>query len=455
VTQESNSIDRIAAWVGGLEAADVPEAAFALAKEAFLDTLAVSLSGSQLASTRIVTALERELGHEGGPCSVIGHGFKTDVLAAALANGTAAHAELFDDNSEPMMSHPSASLVSALLPLAQARGLSGAEVLLAYVAGFEVNVALGRALNPRFYEAGWHMTRTLGVLGVTAACCRLLKLEQQPFRMALGIAASMASGLRQNFGTMTMALHAGLTARDGVQAALLAEKGFLADGDALDGRYGFFKLFAGAAPQSLPLGEPFELIQSGIIFKPYPSGAPTHAAVFAALAVRDKLGDCAAQIARIVCRVHPWNFMTLREGVPADTLRARVSLRYCVAAALRFGALGSAQFTDDALADPVVRKLMTLIEIEQADDLPDNGLFPAAVDVRLADGRSTSVRCDIPPGAPAHPMSDADADGKYRSCAAAVLDPSAIARTRGMILEIDRLAHVGELCSALEGGTRS
>jgi 2-methylcitrate dehydratase PrpD len=138
--------------------------------------------------------------------------------------------------------------VSALLPLGQSRGLGGAEVLLAYVAGFEVNVVLGRQLNPRLYEAGWHVTRTLGVLGVTAACCRLLQLGPQPFRAALGIAASMASGLRQNFGTMTMALHAGLTARDAVHAALLAEKASCRTAEALDGKYGFFNLFAGAGP---------------------------------------------------------------------------------------------------------------------------------------------------------------------------------------------------------------
>jgi 2-methylcitrate dehydratase PrpD len=458
VTQQSNSIDQIAAWAGSLAADKVPPAAFALARKAFLDTLAVSLSGSQLDSARIVAALARELGPAGGPCSIIGHGFKANLLAAALANGTAAHAELFDDNNEPMMSHPSASLVSALLPLAQARGLSGAQVLLAYVVGFEVNVVLGRQLNPRLYEAGWHVTRTLGVLGVTAACCRLLGLGPQPFSAALGIAATMASGLRQNFGTMTMALHAGLTARDAVQAALLAEKGFLADGEALDGKYGFFKLFAGAPPPwlpgSLPFGQPFELIQSGIIFKPYPSGAPTHAAVSAAIALQGKLGDRLHEVTGIVCHVHPWNFMTLREGIPADTLRARVSLRYCVAAALRFGALGSPQFTEAALGDPVVQKFMTLIEIRQSDELPDNGLFPATVELRLADGESARVRCDIPPGAPANPMSDADADQKYRSCAGGVLEGAAIEHTRAMILGLDRLADIGDLCSALEGGTR-
>ena len=167
-----------------------------------------------------------------------------------------------------------------------------------------------------------------------------------------------------------------------------------------------------------------------------------------------RLGDRLHDVSGIVCLVHPWNFMTLREGVPADTLRARVSMRYCVAAALRFGALGSPQFTDEALGDPLVQKFMTLIEIRQADDLPDNGLFPAAVEVRLADGHSDIVRCDIPPGAPAMPMSDAEADQKYRSCAGVVLDGPAIERTRAMILGIDRLADVGELCVALEGGGR-
>jgi 2-methylcitrate dehydratase PrpD len=449
--EEANSIEQIAAWAVALQSDQVPSAAFAVAKQAFRDTIAVSLSGSQLDSTRIVATLARELGQGGGTCSVIGRGFRADVLSAALANGTAAHAELFDDNSEPMMAHPSASLVSALLPLAQSRGLSGAEVLLAYVAGFEVNVALGRQLNPRLYEAGWHVTRTLGVLGVTAACCRLLKLGPLPFQAALGIAASMASGLRQNFGTMTMALHAGLTARDAVHAALLAEKGFLSDAEALDGKYGFFNLFAGAPPKTLPLGQPFELVTSGIIFKPYPSGAPTHAAVHAAIMLHATLGERLQEVAGIVCHVHPWNFMTLREGIPADTLRARVSLRYCVAAALRFGKLGSAQFTDPALADEMVQKFMPLIEIRQADDLPDNGLFPAEVEVRLEDGESVRVRCEVPPGAPAMPMSEAEADEKYRGCAAVVLDAPTIERTRAMILGIDRLADIGELCVALEG----
>lgn len=450
----ANTIDRIVAWASALTARQVPDEALALARKAFLDTIAVSLSGSQLRSAQIAGDLALELGAGPATSSLIGRGCRANVLAAALANGTAAHAELFDDNSEPMMAHPSASLVSALLALGQARRCSGIVVLLAYVAGFEIDVALGRRLNPKMYENGWHVTRTLGVLGATAACCRLLGLGPGPFAAALGIAASMASGLRQNFGTMTMALHAGLTARDAVHAALLAEKGFMSDGDALDGRYGFFKQFVGHQPDGLALGQPFELVTSGIIFKPYPSGAPTHAAVCAAIMLHHQLSGAFEQIDGIICRVHPWNFMTLREGLPEDTLRARVSLRYCLAAALRFGALDSRQFTEDALRDAAVQRLMKLIDIRGDESLPDNGLFPAQLDLSLADGRTLCRRCDVPPGAPGKPMSDAEAERKYRGCAGVVLDPAAIERARAMILDIDRLADVGELCSALEGGRR-
>lgn len=447
-----DTLSVIAGWASRLRPEDVPREAQDLVTRAFLDTIGVSLSGSRLDSARIVADLARQQCPTGGPASVIGRGRKASVTDAALSNGTAAHAELYDDNNQPMISHPSAPLVSGLLPLAQARGLSGRDAILAYVAGFEIGVALGRRLNPELYQAGWHVTRALGVLGAAAACSRLIRLDTSRTAHAIGIAASMASGLRQNFGTTTMALHAGLAARDGVHAALLAEAGFRADAEALDGRYGFFSVFAGKGPGELPLGEPFELLASGIIFKPYPSGAPTHAAVDAAIALRGEIGGELTRIERIRCLVHPWNFMTLREGVPEDTLRARVSLRYCVAAALRFGALGSRQFDEECLRDPALRRLMAMVEIEQADDLPDNGLFPAEVRIALAGGTELSQRRDIPPGAPERPWSDANAKQKFRSCAQGVIGDDAAEQAILMITELDRLPAVADLCLALEGG---
>ena len=445
-----NSLETISAWASSLALKQVPALAIDLVKRAFLDTISVSLSGAQLESARIVSRLAIN-GAGATEASVIGQGRRAGTIDAALINGTSAHAELFDDNSEPMIAHPSASLVSALLPLGQGRAKRGEDVLLAYVVGFEVGVTLGRQVNPQLYEAGWHVTRVLGNIGATAACCRLLELDPKRTSAALGIAATMSSGLRQNFGTMTMALHAGLTARDAVHAALLAEGGFGADADAFDGKYGFFNLFGGKKPATLPLGAPFELVESGIIFKPYPSGAPTHAAVDAALALRQSIGGQVGRIRRIRCLMHPWNFMTLREGKPNDTLRARVSLRYCVAAALQYGALGSAQFTDACLADPGVERLMDLVGIEAANDLPDNGLFPAEVQLVLDDGSTLKERRDVPPGAPLRPLKQEEADQKFRSCAHGVLSEAAMPKVSQMIATLDDLPAIATLCEALEG----
>lgn len=443
-----NSLDTIASWASSLALKQVPSSVIDLVKRAFLDTISVSLSGAQLDSARIVAQLSAG---GAGEASVIGQRRKAGVIDAALINGTSAHAELFDDNSEPMIAHPSAPLVSALLPLAQARRKSGADVLLAYVVGFEVGVTLGRQLNPQLYQVGWHVTRVLGNLGATAACGRLLDLDAKQVGAALGIAASMSGGMRQNFGTMTMALHAGLTARDAVHAALLAERGFSADPDALDGKYGFFNIFGGNKPAALPLGAPFELEASGIIFKPYPSGAPTHAAVDAAIALSQAIGGASERVRKIRCRVHPWNFMTLREGRPNDTLRARVSMRYCVAAALRYGALGSAQFTNTCLTDPMIERLMELVEIEAAKDLPDNGLFPAEVQLVLDDGSTLNERRDVPPGAPQRPFTQAQADEKLRNCALGVLSESQTRRVADTIATLDQVPYIATLCEALEG----
>ena len=152
----ANTLEQLAEWASALRFDDIPSNALRTAKRAVLDTLAVTLLGSRSRAARIAAQTAFGFGAGDGPCSLIGLGRRTDVLNAALINGTSAHADLFDDNNAPMMAHPSSSLVSAIVPLAQAKGVGGAELLAAYCAGFEVGVTLGRALNPKLYEAGWH-----------------------------------------------------------------------------------------------------------------------------------------------------------------------------------------------------------------------------------------------------------------------------------------------------------
>ena len=446
----SNPLEAIASWATGPAIEGLPQEGVALVKRAFLDTIAVTLLGSRLDAPRIVAALE--LAREAkAQSSLFGMGRRADVISAALVNGTSAHAELFDDNNAPMIAHPSAPLISALLPLAQARGSQGRQLIESYGVGFEIGVKLGRMLNPGLYEQGWHATRVLGVLGTTAACCRLIGLDARHTGAALGIAVSMASGVRQNFGTMTMALHVGLTARDAVHAAMLAERGFGADPAALHGKYGFFPVFANQNPPLLPLGEPFELLASGIIFKPWPSGAPTHAAVDAALALRKRIGGDFSRIRRVTCLVHPWNAMTLREEEPRDPLQGKVSLRYCVAAALRDGDLSYRHFSAEGIADAGLAALRRLIDVRIAEDLPDNNEFPAEVRLELASGEVLAERREVPPGGSTRPLTQDEVLAKLRSCAAVVLDPAATDRIIDRVQRLEKLAEIESLCADLEG----
>lgn len=446
----ANALEAIASWAAGSAVEQLPQEGVALVKRAFLDTFAVTLLGSRLEGPRIVAELELERrGRE--RASLVGMGRRADVISAALINGTSAHAELFDDNNAPMIAHPSAPLVSALLPLAQERGATGRGLIHSYAAGFEIGVKLGRMLNPKLYEQGWHATRVLGVLGTTAACCRLIGLDAKRTGAALGVAASMASGIRQNFGTMAMALHVGLTARDAVHAAMLAERGFGADPAALHGKYGFFPVFANQNPALLPLGEPFELLASGIIFKPYPSGAPTHAAVDAALALRRRIGGDCSRIRRVTCLVHPWNAMTLREEEPRDPLQAKVSLRYCVAAALRDAELTYRHFTAEAVADAGLAELRRLIDVRTSAELPDNNEFPAEVRIELAGGEVLVERRDVPPGGSSRPLTQDEVLAKLRTCAAVAFEPPATERIIDKVQRLERLEEVESLCADLEG----
>jgi 2-methylcitrate dehydratase PrpD len=307
-------------------------------------------------------------------------------------------------------------------------------------------------LNPGLYEAGWHVTRVLGVLGTAAGCARLIGLDAARTAQAIGIAASMASGIRAAFGTMTMALHSGLTARDGVQAALLAEAGFTADAaGALEGTYGFLNVFApGGGRQIGPLGQPLEMLGSGIVVKPYPSGAPTLAAIAAALALRPRLRDPADAV-EITCLVHPWNFMTLRNEVPETPLQAKVSLRFCIAAALRFGCVTQHEFTAAALRDPELQALMARITIRADDSLPDNGQFPAELRILPREGGLLAERCDIHPGGIGRPLTDAELRGKFRNCAEAAVPPEAAAAVEGLTGRLDTLPDLRDLCDALRG----
>jgi 2-methylcitrate dehydratase PrpD len=238
-----------------------------------LDTLGVTLAGSREPAVRLAA---RALDLADGPAPWLGYRRRVGVLDAALLNGTASHALDFDDCNNTMGGHPSAPVLSALLPLADTLGCAGAELVLAYVAGFELECKLGLAVNFHHYTKGWHPTATLGCFGATAACARLMGLDVPQTATALALAASFASGIKANFGTMAKPLHVGQAARNGLLAARLAHQGFTASADRVfEHEHGFAAVFNGPGTHDMDRGlaawaSPLDIVSPGIAIKQYP-----------------------------------------------------------------------------------------------------------------------------------------------------------------------------------------
>src|SRR5688500_12832498 len=255
----------LAKRITALRYEDLPSEAVHWAKVGILDTVGVTLAGSSDPSATIVAGVLSS----GGPSLLLGTAKRVSALDAALVNGTASHALDFDDCNNTLGGHPSAPILPALFALADETGASGREFIAAYVAGFETECKIGLGVHFHHYTKGWHPTATLGVFGSAAACARLMKLPEDKVAVALAIAASLASGIKANFGTMVKPLHVGHCSRNGLFAALLARDGFTANQGAFEHKQGFFNVFNGAgnydAAKVLPAwADPLEIVKPGI-----------------------------------------------------------------------------------------------------------------------------------------------------------------------------------------------
>ena len=213
-----SATERMARFIAEARFEEMPEVVITAAKTAILDTVGVMAAA---VGEPVASSIVRYVSAAGGPpdATVVGSALKTSTSLAALANGTLGHALDFDDSNWLLYGHASVVVLPAVLAEAEALGASGRELVEAYVIGFEISSKLGSGMNMGLYNNGWHPTSTLGAMGAAAAISRLRGFGIDQIRLALGIAASQASGVRANFGTMTKPLHAGLAAEAGVRAA--------------------------------------------------------------------------------------------------------------------------------------------------------------------------------------------------------------------------------------------
>lgn len=349
--------------------------------------------------------------------------------AAALLQGTAAHAAEVDDSFRDAMYHPGAATIAAALAAAQSVCASGPEFLRAVVLGYEISTRMGVVMGRPHYQY-WHNTGTMGSFGAAAAAASLLKLDEVAFANALAIAATFTAGLQQAFRSEAMAkpLHAGRAAEAGVLAAQLAAGGMRSSLDVLEGESGLGQAMSQGPDWSqvgATLGTDFHITR--LTFKNHIGCGHTFAAIDGALALQQQHSFGHADIERVQLGVYQPTLDIAPHVDPQNADQARFSLHYMVATALVHGSVRLSAFEPERLNDPATRALMQRIDKALAPDV--DAAFPgrrgARVTITLRDGRQLSTVQPDRKGDPELPLSDADLEGKLMELAMPVIGENA------------------------------
>ena len=444
-----SATERLARFISSFAAASAPHEAYHTAKLAIRDTLGAALAAQDEPACKVLRAyVDAAPGRR--QATIWGAARRVGAPEAALLNGVAAHALDYDDLNRSIGGHPTAVVAPAVFAVGELVGATGQQALDAYLLGFEVMAKLGQVLNPGLYLKGWHPTSVLGIMGACAASCYLLGLSHEQVVNALGIAASEASGIKKNFGSMTKPFHAGSAARKGLWVAQLAKLGLTADQESLDGGFGYLELFKGDAPfNSEPLehlGEPFDIVASGLAFKQYPCCGSTHPMVDCVLDIRREHKVDPAQVVSVDCRLHPQRVGHINRPVVKTPLQAKFSLQCVTAMALADGFIGLGQFSSPAYLRPAVQELMSKVNIVPDETLAEYG---AQAVVRMADGRT--LTCSVPEakGSPAFPIPDDDLERKFVDCASTILDQPVAQEASQLIMALERQRNLHPLLHLL------
>jgi len=392
---------------------DIPDPVKHEAKRALLNFFAVALAGCR--TDPIEMALKSLAEFSGGKqVTIVGRRERIDALNAAFLNAAGANVFDYCDTHLPTVVHPTAPLAPALMALAELRPVSGRQLLLAFALGFEIECRVGGAVSPGHYPKGWHITSTCGVFGAAAGAAKLLGLNDKQIVWALGTASTQSAGLCECLGWPAKSVSVGNAARNGLLAALLAEKGFEGPAEPIAGAQGF--LAAMGEPPNWSalldgLGESWEVANNSI--KPYPCGFVIHPLLDCALDFRRAHPQAA--IERVAFRGNPLLLQRTDRPNVATGREAQVSLQHAVAAALVRGQAGLAEFTDACVADPTVTDMRKRIEVAA-----DSKLSTIAVDMDVwtKDGKKHHVETRAARGSAANPLKDLEIEDKLLAEAA-------------------------------------
>ena len=393
--------DTIAKWIVNTTYEDIPPDAIRVANESCFDVIGVILAGSAQPVGDIIKKYVADQG-AAPQATVLSSGSQSSVANAALANGTMGHALDFDDFGG--FGHPTVAIFPALLAIGEHSGATGRDLLEAYVVGCEVGLALQHATKYKQMDKGFHSTAVIGRLACTAACAKLMKLDHDQTVMALGMAGSMASGLIHNFGTMTKPLHAGLTCRDGVTAAQLAQRGLTAGEQIIEHPFGFATTVLGEGIYDLDdmaenLGKPYR-VQDALMIKKYPCCGGNHAMLDSLFSLMRDNNFTHEDVASAEVDQSYYSVVMLYQD-PDDELKGKFSAKFNVAAALVDGEIAVDTFTQEKIADPTINETMGKVRtrvMAKSEEMLTRSEDGHKVKITLKDGRvfeHVTARADI------------------------------------------------------------
>jgi 2-methylcitrate dehydratase PrpD len=379
-----------------------------------------------------------------------------------LANGAVAHALDYDDCGVKI-GHPSVLVLPAVLSLGEHLGASGRDILTAYILGLEIEGKLALHADFKLMQARLNHQTWYGSIGAAAACAKLLRLDVDKTRMALGIGANFASGLSANHGSMAGAMAAGNACRNGVTAALMAQEGITANLNIIETKNGFYDTLVGAGHydadrMAAGLGKPFYIESPGIGLKKYPSCYHTHRALDGVFQLLGEHRISDKDIAEVDVGTSERAMRVLAFSEPATPYQAKFSMPHCIAAAVVDQQVTLETFTDHKFEDRNIVEARKKVHLSfpdvpiwpgLADVGPDTEFVGNPVTIRTTDGRNYSARVDIPRGDPALPLTDDELLAKYRDCARSQLRPDDIERSVGLVLELEKMADIGTLMATL------
>lgn len=445
---------RLAEFVINTPTSALPADVLDASRDALIDTVGCALAGATEDISQIALRYVRDLGSR-KESTIWGSAVATTMAEAAFVNGVLGHALDFDDVQSNVHGHPSTVLVPAIIAVGEALGASGKDVLAAYAIGLEVAGKLGVALGTGHYQRGWHATATTGVFSSTAAAARLLKLNVTQLQHALGIAASQASGLIHNFGTMTKPFHAGHAARCAVQSALLARAGMTASTTIFDGAKNFLTTYSEKDAEPLgplldQLGKPWEVIAPGISFKRWPCCYCNHRSIGAMLPFLKQNDIKAEDVEKVEIGFPPGSDTALIHTNPQTGLEGKFSIEYVATAMLLDRKVNIDTFEDAMVQRPEVRKLMPNVKRYRIES---DKMFTGAVGFNeiyiKTKNNEYRLREDRAPGSPQWPVLAEERDEKFTDCAQRVLGAAGAKRALELAISTQSLANVAEFARAL------